>query len=61
MDLTGRDTIMTVLQLSIRLLLFILAGFIGRKTKVMADGFDKMLSRFILTIPLWSVLLENIK
>ena len=52
---------MTVLQLSIRLLLFILAGFIGRKTKVMADGFDKMLSRFILTIPLWSVLLENIK
>ena len=33
---------MTVVQLSIRLLLFILAGFIARKVKAMPDGFDRM-------------------
>ena len=50
---------MTVLQLSIRLLLFILAGFIGRKTKVMPDGFDKMLSRFVLAIPLPCMIISS--
>ncbi len=43
---------MTVLQLSLRLLLFIAAGFIGRKVKAMPDGFDKMLSKFVMAIPL---------
>ena len=43
---------MSVVQVSIKLLLFIAAGFIGRKTKVMQDGFDKMLSRFVMAIPL---------
>lgn len=43
---------MIVLELSLCLLLFIAVGFIARKLKVMPDGFDKMLSRFILAIPL---------
>ena len=43
---------MTVIQLSIRLLLFILAGFIARKVKAMPDGFDRMLSRFVMAVPL---------
>lgn len=43
---------MSVLELSLCLLLFIAVGFIARKTKVMPDGFDKMLSRFVLAVPL---------
>ena len=43
---------MTVLQLSVRLLLFIAAGYIGRRTRAIGDGFDKLLSRFIMAIPL---------
>ena len=43
---------MTVLQLSIRLLLFIAVGFASRKLKAMPDGFDKMLSRFVMAVPL---------
>lgn len=43
---------MTVLELSLCLLLFIAVGFIARKTKVMPDGFDRMLSRFVLAVPL---------
>lgn len=50
---------MTVLQLSIRLLLFIAAGFLGRKLKVMPDGFDKMLSRFVLAIPLPCMIISS--
>ncbi|MBR1658827.1 MAG: AEC family transporter, partial [Oscillospiraceae bacterium] len=43
---------MTVLQLSMRLLLYIAAGFFARKFKAMPDGFDKMLSRFVMAVPL---------
>jgi predicted permease len=43
---------MTVLELSLRLLLFIAVGFLARKLKVMQDGFDKALSRFVLAVPL---------
>ena len=50
---------MTVLQLSIRLLLFIAAGFLGRKFKVLPDGFDKMLSRFVLAIPLPCMIINS--
>ena len=43
---------MSVLELSLSLLLFIAVGFAARKLKVMPDGFDKMLSRFVLAVPL---------
>ena len=43
---------MTVLQLTCKLILFIAVGFVARKLKVMADGFDKMLSKFLMAIPL---------
>jgi len=43
---------MTVLQLTAKLILFIAVGFAARKLKVMADGFDTMLSKFLMAIPL---------
>ena len=43
---------MTVLQLSLKLMLFIVVGFGARKLKVLADGFDKMLTRFVMAVPL---------
>ena len=52
---------MTVLQLSLRLLLFIAAGFLGRKLRVMPDGFDKMLSRFVLAIPLPCMIVDSFR
>ena len=50
---------MTVLQLSCRLLLFILTGFLARKCGVMPEGFDRMLSRFVLAIPLPCMVLSS--
>ena len=43
---------MTVLSLCGKLMLFILVGFFARKTGVIADGYDQMLSRFLMAIPL---------
>jgi hypothetical protein len=43
---------MTVFQLSLKLMLFIAVGYVARKLKVMQDGFDKMLTRFVMAIPL---------
>ena len=52
---------MNVLQLSARLLLFIAAGFLGRKFKAMPDGFDRMLSRFVLAIPLPCMIVSSFR
>ena len=52
---------MTVLQLSGKLLLFIAAGFLARKCGVFPDGFDKMLSRFVLAIPLPFMVLSSFR
>lgn len=43
---------MSVLQLSLKLILLIGVGFLARKLKVMGDGFDKQLSRFLMAVPL---------
>ena len=43
---------MTVLELSLKLMLFIAVGYAARKLRVMQDGFDKMLTRFVMAIPL---------
>lgn len=50
---------MTVFELSLCLLLFIAVGFAARKLKVMPDGFDKMLSRFVLAVPLPCMILSS--
>lgn len=50
---------MTVVSLSARLLLFILAGFIARKAKAMPDGFDQMLSRFVMALPLPCMIISS--
>ena len=43
---------MTVFQLSLKLILFIAVGYVARCLKVMQDGFDKALTRFVMAIPL---------
>ena len=50
---------MTVLQLSLKLMLFIVVGFCARKLKVMADGFDKMLTKFVMAIPLPCMIINS--
>ena len=44
--------LMTVFQLSLKLMLFIAVGYAARRWKVMPDGFDKALTRFVMAIPL---------
>ena len=43
---------MTVFQLSLKLMLFIAVGWLIRRLKVMPDGFDKALTRFVMAVPL---------
>ena len=50
---------MTVLQLTCKLILFIAVGFVARKLKVMADGFDKLLSKFLMAIPLPCMIINS--
>lgn len=50
---------MTVLQLTCKLILFVAVGFTARKLKVMADGFDKMLSKFLMAIPLPCMIINS--
>lgn len=43
---------MSVFELSIKLVVLIGLGYGARKLKIIADGFDKMLTRFVMAIPL---------
>ena len=43
---------MTVFELSLKLILFIAVGYAARRLRVMQDGFDKALTRFVMAIPL---------
>ena len=43
---------MTVFELALKLMIFIAVGYVARKLKVMADGFDKMLTKFVMAVPL---------
>ena len=52
---------MTVLQLAVKIVLFIAVGVVARKCKVMADGFDKQLSRFVLAIPLPCMIINSFR
>lgn len=50
---------MTVLQLSLKLILLIGVGFAARKLKVMGDGFDRQLSRFLMDVPLPCMIIHS--
>lgn len=50
---------MTVLELALKLMLFIVVGYAARKIKVMPDGFDKMLTRFVMAIPLPCMIINS--
>lgn len=50
---------MTVLQLALKLVIYIAIGYTARKLKVMQDGFDKMLSRFVMAIPLPCMIINS--
>ncbi len=50
---------MTVMELAAKLMIFIAVGFVARKLKVMPDGFDKMLTRFVLAIPIPCMIINS--
>ena len=50
---------MTVLQLTLKLVIFIAVGFTARKLRVMPDGFDRMLTRFVMAIPLPCMIINS--
>ena len=50
---------MTVLELALQLMIFIVVGYVARKIKVMADGFDKMLTKFVMAIPLPCMIINS--
>ncbi len=52
---------MTVLQLSLKLMLFIAVGYLARRLKVMQDGFDKALTRFVMAIPLPCMVINSFR
>lgn len=52
---------MTVLTLAGKLLIYIGIGFAARKCRVMADGFDKLLSRFLMAIPLPCLVINSFR
>lgn len=50
---------MSVFELALKLMLFIVVGYIARKIKVMPDGFDKMLTKFVMAIPLPCMIINS--
>jgi hypothetical protein len=52
---------MTVLQLAIKLLIYIGVGFFARKRKIIADGFDRMLTKFLMAVPLPCMIINSFR
>ena len=50
---------MTVFELALKLMIFIAVGYVARKLKVMADGFDKMLTKFVMAVPLPCMIINS--
>lgn len=50
---------MSVFELALKLMLFIVVGYVARKIKVMPDGFDKMLTKFVMAIPLPCMIINS--
>ena len=52
---------MTVIQLTVKVMIFIGLGFFARKIKVMGDGFDKLLTKFMMAIPLPCMIINSFR
>jgi len=52
---------MTVFQLAIKLLIYIAIGFVARKAKIMPQGFERQLSRFLMAIPLPCMIINTFR
>ena len=50
---------MTVFQLSLKIIIYIFLGLAARKLKVMPDGFDRMLTKFVMAIPLPCMIINS--
>ena len=50
---------MSVWQLALKIILYICVGFVARKLRVMQDGFDKMLTKFVMAIPLPCMIINS--
>ncbi len=50
---------MSVFELALKLMLFIVVGYGARKLKIMPDGFDKMLTKFVMAIPLPCMIINS--
>ena len=50
---------MTVVQLSLKIIIYIFVGVFARKLKVMPDGFDRMLTRFVMAVPLPCMIINS--
>lgn len=50
---------MSVFELSLKLVILISVGYVARKLRVMADGFDKLLTRFVMAIPLPCMIINS--
>ncbi len=52
---------MTVLQLSLKLMIYIAVGYAARRLKVIQDGFDKAMTRFVMAIPLPCMVINSFR
>lgn len=50
---------MTVLEISLRLLIFIAVGFVARKVKVIPEGFSRMFTKFVMAVPLPCMIINS--
>ena len=50
---------MTAFQLTLKLILFVAVGYGARKLRVIADGFDKMLSKFLMSVPVPCMIINS--
>lgn len=50
---------MTIINLAVKLILLIGSGFAARKLKIMPDGFDRMLTKFTMAIPLPCMIISS--
>lgn len=50
---------MSVFELSMKLVILISIGYAARKLRIMADGFDKMLTRFVMALPLPCMIINS--
>ena len=50
---------MNVGQIALKLILYIAIGYAGRKLRVMGDGFDKLLTNFLISIPVPCMIVKS--